>query len=434
MKSIVVFLLAACVMWTGGLLAQEIEFVGSLDNLGWSNAVFVQENYAYLACEDTSFYVVDISDPFSPIDVGCFDTPEYATDVFVVDSIAYVIDMESGLYILDISDPTSPTLMSHFDAGLGATGLFVSGSTAFIVADDSAGYRSLQLIDVSDPVNPVRVGTDQHAQERVFVEDGYAYTPGGFCDDYYGCGGVFGIIDVIDPSEPLLIGSYHTGWNPGKDVFVCGNYAYFVTGGHWLFQDFGDFRVIDISDRANPVFVGGFGGEYSYLQFTNVFKQEDYAFVIRSGPGDWLLVLDVSSPQEPVLETAYDGIGGGADIFVLDNYIYLAGYPSLTILRFIPTDIDDDQSAVPSEFSLSPAHPNPFNSSTTIEYALPRESDVTIEIYDILGRRVETLVQGQQQAGYHQVVWDAGSRSSGLYFYRVEAGKYTETRKMVLLK
>ena len=101
----------------------------------------------------------------------------------------------------------------------------------------------------------------------------------------------------------------------------------------------------------------------------------------------------------------------------------------------IPTDIDEEQiPEVPREFILSQNYPNPFNASTTIEYSLPEGSSVTIDIYDILGRRVEMLVQGEQQAGYHRVVWDAEHQSSGIYIYCVKAGAYTESKSCLLLK
>jgi hypothetical protein len=89
---------------------------------------------------------------------------------------------------------------------------------------------------------------------------------------------------------------------------------------------------------------------------------------------------------------------------------------------------------IPRGFSLGHNFPNPFNSSTVLRYNLPEPSDVIIEIYDFLGRRVETLMQEKQPAGYHQAVWNADDASSGLYFYRIQAGDYAETRKMVLVK
>ena len=94
----------------------------------------------------------------------------------------------------------------------------------------------------------------------------------------------------------------------------------------------------------------------------------------------------------------------------------------------------DDEKNIPVEFSPSQNYPNPFNAQTTIEYGLPIASHVVIEIYDLLGNRIITLIDESQEAGHHQVTWNAESQSSGMYFYRVQAGKYVETRKMLLLK
>jgi len=94
----------------------------------------------------------------------------------------------------------------------------------------------------------------------------------------------------------------------------------------------------------------------------------------------------------------------------------------------------DEKIGQPTSFSLSQNYPNPFNATTTISYNLPEESDVTIDLYDIMGRKIETLVSGAQSAGTHSVVWDASNVSSGVYLYRIIAGNYTETRRCNLLK
>ncbi|UCC79371.1 MAG: T9SS type A sorting domain-containing protein, partial [Candidatus Zixiibacteriota bacterium] len=80
------------------------------------------------------------------------------------------------------------------------------------------------------------------------------------------------------------------------------------------------------------------------------------------------------------------------------------------------------------------AYPNPFNASTTLEYGLPEPGHVRIHIYDLLGRITETLLDEEKQAGRYQIPWDASDYSSGVYFYRIEKGDFSETRKMILLK
>jgi hypothetical protein len=99
-----------------------------------------------------------------------------------------------------------------------------------------------------------------------------------------------------------------------------------------------------------------------------------------------------------------------------------------------PTDVAEGIVGIPDILAIFPNYPNPFNATTSIKYNLPDPADVIIEIFDILGCKVETLIQGEQQAGYHQITWDASGHSSGMYFYRIQAGEYAEARKMLLLK
>ncbi len=88
----------------------------------------------------------------------------------------------------------------------------------------------------------------------------------------------------------------------------------------------------------------------------------------------------------------------------------------------------------PTEFSLSQNYPNPFNPSTTIRYGLPHKSAVQLVVFNTLGQQVATLVQEEREAGYHDVIFDGAGLSSGVYFYTLTAGSYTQTRKLLLLR
>jgi flagellar hook assembly protein FlgD len=94
---------------------------------------------------------------------------------------------------------------------------------------------------------------------------------------------------------------------------------------------------------------------------------------------------------------------------------------------------------IPDQFAVYQNYPNPFNPSTIITYALPQASKVTIVIYDMLGREVKTLVDNYETPGNHQIVWNGDNNfgakvASGAYIYRVVAGNFVATKKMVLLK
>ena len=91
-------------------------------------------------------------------------------------------------------------------------------------------------------------------------------------------------------------------------------------------------------------------------------------------------------------------------------------------------------SLLPDVYSMGQNYPNPFNPETTIDFALPIASDVKISVYNVMGQEVALLVQGKMEAGYHTAVWNAVTVPSGVYFYRMEAGSFTEVKKCLLLK
>lgn len=99
------------------------------------------------------------------------------------------------------------------------------------------------------------------------------------------------------------------------------------------------------------------------------------------------------------------------------------------------TSVEQDASNyIPKEFQLHQNYPNPFNPSTTIQFELPKRSSVIIDVFDVLGRKVATLVDEEMPSGTHRVVFDASGLAGGAYFYRMQAERFEMTKKLVLLK
>lgn len=98
----------------------------------------------------------------------------------------------------------------------------------------------------------------------------------------------------------------------------------------------------------------------------------------------------------------------------------------------VPTSVDNNE--LPARFVLNQNYPNPFNPQTSIRFGLPAASNVSLKVYDLIGRQVATLVNEQLAAGYHTVSFDGSRVATGIYFYRIEAGEYQEVRKMILIK
>ena len=96
--------------------------------------------------------------------------------------------------------------------------------------------------------------------------------------------------------------------------------------------------------------------------------------------------------------------------------------------------IETEPHSSPSQYSLQPAFPNPFNPTTSIGFALPASEKVVLTVYDLAGRQLATLVDGWRDAGYHEVTFDAAGLASGVYIYRISAGDFKANGKMMLMK
>jgi hypothetical protein len=151
-----------------------------------------------------------------------------------------------------------------------------------------------------------------------------------------------------------------------------------------------------------------------------------------------------ASDGEPV---AFRYLGEDYQVIFFDFPLYFIQEAQATQLLHqalddlqVSTDVAAEvETEVPSSFSLSQNHPNPFNSETAIEYSLPEETQVKIAIYNILGQKVKTLLDGKETAGHKRVIWDGENEkgksvSSGIYFYRMETEEFVRTKKMLYLK
>ena len=239
------------------------------------------------------------------------------------------------------------------------------------------------------------------------------------------------IFDITNPQSPVPVGDTYT---PGFAyyVHVSGSYAYVA--------DYDDgLRIIDVSDPANP-FEAGYYDTGGYARGVHV--SGSYAYVADYYDG--LRIIDVSDPANPFEAGYYDTGGYACGVHVSGSYAYVAALKDgLYILQFTPDAVEGEEGEnalpVPGERLLGQNRPNPFNPITTIEFKIQAAGPVSLAVYDILGKRVESLVEGDLAEGNHAVKWagtDSSGRavSSGIYICRLETRIGVETRKMALLK
>ena len=202
--------------------------------------------------------------------------------------------------------------------------------------------------------------------------------------------------------------------------------------------NFGDgylkFRIKIPSNVAFQIGIIDAWGNQSYVEFPS--GQTKYGLVRN---GDWgqasIPVEDIRGEYIDLRMLSYEfvilEVNGVACEFALDD-IYWEGGGNISV-------VNDGENLVSKNYMLHSNYPNPFNPITTIHYDIPLDSQVKLDIYDVSGRKVRTLVDGPQTAGSKSVQWDARdvhgrAISAGLYLYTLNTGKYTKTNKMVFLK
>lgn len=99
-----------------------------------------------------------------------------------------------------------------------------------------------------------------------------------------------------------------------------------------------------------------------------------------------------------------------------------------------PTSVGDERVVLPAVFELTQNYPNPFNPVTNFQFSIANSQLTILQVYDVLGREVATLVNELKQPGVYTMQWDASGVASGVYFYRLNAGPFVQTKKMILMK
>lgn len=180
----------------------------------------------------------------------------------------------------------------------------------------------------------------------------------------------------------------------------------------------------------------------------------DTASIVRSGPYVTLVIVRLGQVQMfgesqkswTYIRTSNESSDGGSRTTIVDSightYTFIdGGYTEYlmgalingrqfgTITRAVAQD-----NTHPSECSLYQNYPNPFNPSTSIRYALPHRNHVNLSVFNTLGQQVAILVNETQDAGYHDVRFDASGLASGVYFYRLSAGEYVETKRLLIIR
>ena len=237
--------------------------------------------------------------------------------------------------------------------------------------------------------------------------------------------------------------------DPDYGFYSTGYKLYKTTNGgiNWIFfrnlnPGFSKIKFIDrmtgiaIGDKLYYTTDGGLN--WTGCSTINYYSDFD---IKKNGEGSVLMALAYD-----YLYTSFDlGVTFNRELVAFDDLRYISminpakaflyGFNGKIVQYHNPDIILNVQPEnLPVSFNMKQNYPNPFNPKTTIEYDIPFETSVTLKIYDILGRETSTIVNTEQPAGNYKVQFDASTLASGIYFYRLQAGGFVETKKMVVLK
>jgi len=162
-----------------------------------------------------------------------------------------------------------------------------------------------------------------------------------------------------------------------------------------------------------------------YIKYANGNQTNPESMYVTNDPPNTPLFLAVSNNISSLANDDSVFVRFQSDNFFLSSWMKESGQV---------TGIGDGNNNLPKEFILLQNYPNPFNPSTEISYSIPQTNFVSLKIYDVLGKEIATLVNEEKSIGNYTVEFSASNLSSGIYFYRMQAGSFTDTKKFILLR
>jgi len=380
-------------------------YVTSLDTDGSARAVVISGSYAYVGDCEPGLVIVDISNPSSPVKVGGCDTPGNAQWVALSGSYAYVADYNHGLAVVDISNPASPSVINSVETPDLAWGVYLSGHFAF-VADNGTG---LHLFDIANPTQPVQVDSCETPglAMGVVVSGHYAY--------------------VADERQGLRIIPIH--YAPiGATLDFDPNTLNLKSKGRWV------TCYIELPEGCSVADI-----DVPSVMLNGSILAEDSPWSIGDYDLDGIADLMVKFDRAAVAAILPTGENVAVTVTGKVGTAQFSGTDYIRVIRppIIPPEKGDPTPSI--EAASLDVHPNPFNPSVRIQYAVPAQARVLVQVFSVTGQLIRTLEDLDRLAGLYTVDWngkDEAGRdvSSGLYVCRLVVGSEVVAKKLTLLK
>jgi hypothetical protein len=391
--------------------------------------IVVRDDLAYLTDQGSTLSVIDLSDPTQLFVLGGVTAQNFPSDLALSGGVAVVAG--SGVELFDVSDPTAPAFVGDL-AG------YHRSSARIAIVDDivyqvmfyqGTGFTSHELlvIDIGDPAFPVVLTTLDlpDGTKTITTHESVAYIGG--------AAGEVHLYDISVPAQPQLIESWTI---PGAFDQVAGSGSLFVSGHE---------SGLDIYDLTDPLYPQHVSGLPSLRLIRGVALHGSFVYVGELLDG--LTIIDIADPASPFIAGRANVPFNTDDVALFGDLILVAGTEGVQVLlpqcqdtvAIEPNDGDPHDDSPPAASASLVAYPNPFNPMTTISFTNPHDGRVRLEIIDLRGRLVGTLVDGFARAGRHEIAWNGRSDlgesvASGVYLARLATANRVFHERMTLLR
>lgn len=404
---------------------ENAELTDNLEEInGIISCLTIDEDIAYLVDNHHGLITVNISDPYNPEELGRTELFYGAfEDVAKAGDHLYIISnsgAENDFHVVNAAAPENPVLVNSLSENRGM-GLYIFDNYVFI----SSVNFGLTVYDITNPETPERILADFEVGYRgIFpsTEGDNIFLLRDYTVEWQGINQQqLDVVSIEDPENPILVSSIEL--EHGVDGVCVLNYAYVVASDSLHIIDKSDLENLDIvnsfklASRARRISVSG-----------------DFAYIACVDGG--LRVIDISDPLNIHRVGYYDTPGLANDLFVDNGLGYLADFSNFSIYDCAPAwSAGEQKNFQPTSFEISSIYPNPFNSSVRLQYLLPFNADISIQVFNLNGRLISSLLNTSQQPGEYSLLWNTENISSGTYFINmIIPGMINETRKVVLVK
>jgi choice-of-anchor B domain-containing protein len=425
---------------------RNFNYISGNKNILRSHTITIDSGFMYLnGCVNWSpggTLIFDLrSNPENPQFVGEYQTGYWHHDSFVSRDTIYVSAMFGGAFIASIANKTSiQTARRITYSGSGTHNLWLTTDRRYALTTDefSRAEDNVKVWDlaVSPPTRVASFTINPTVTvHNVVVRGNYAFT------SWYGGYGLQ-VWDISNPPSPVYVGGYRTS----SGALAWQVYPFFPSGKIILSDGSTGLWIFRLRNSSVPVTLASFRGMYLgrnrvRLQWRTVSEINCYGFEMQKSAGGAGAFTTIPGSF----------IAGSGTTNVPRDYEFIDTTASVGSLRYRLKQIDLDGTVnlldpitvvaatsvaenSAASFLILKSYPNPFNSSAKIEFHLKSGGATTLEIFDVYGRAVRTLVQENLEAGFHSREFDASGLASGIYICRLNSGLHSTVRRLSLLR